>query len=357
VLKLRRGHVVSVERVDGRVARAVVELEGGADPRAAVSYRGLTGPLEVGDDVVLNVESRDLELGSGGFDVVCVNLSRGLAAEVDPATHVMKLNYTPIQHAVSPLEEGLESTPNVLGAPVGVLALHGQLAPAAFALSQRAPEMQVGYVQTVGGALPGQLSDTTAELLERRLLSDHVTVAPCFGGPREAITLEGALQAAFERLGWDAALVGPGPGILGSASALGHGGLAALASAHSALALGCGVVLAPRLSSAERRSRHRGLSHHTQTVLRLLLAPVEVTVPGGIANEARHALQEAVHAGGHQALAVEIEDLEQPYLESGLTATTMGRHFEEDRDFMRSGLAGGAALAAKRGTMKGGTDK
>ena len=65
--------------------------------------------------------------------------------------------------------------------------------------------------------------------------------------------------------------MGPGPGILGSASALGHGGLAALANAHAALALGSAVVLVPRLSSADPRERHRGLSHHTDTVLRMLL--------------------------------------------------------------------------------------
>ena len=46
---------------------------------------------------------------------------------------------------------------------------------------------------------------------------------------------------------------GPGPGILGSASALGHGGMVALDSAHAALALGCEVLVVARMSSADPR--------------------------------------------------------------------------------------------------------
>ena len=155
----------------------------------------LTGGVAVGDEVVVNVEARDLGLGSGGFDVVHVNLSRLPSGERRDA-HVMKLNYTSLQHAVRPVEEGLERLERPLGMPVGVLALHGQLACAAFAASFGRPALRCGYVQIAGGALPGPLSDTVAELLERGLLCDHVTVAPCFGGGHEAITVEGALHAA-----------------------------------------------------------------------------------------------------------------------------------------------------------------
>ena len=86
----------------------------------------------------------------------------------------------------------------------------------------------------------------------------------------------------MRRLDWDCAIVGPGPGILGSASSLGHGGLAALTNSHAALSLGCPVALVPRLSSGDERERHRGLSHHTETVLALLLRPVRVPVPAGV---------------------------------------------------------------------------
>jgi hypothetical protein len=171
-----------------------------------------------------------------------------------------------------------------------------------------------------------------------------VTAGACFGGGHDAITIEGALDAGARRLGWDFALVGPGPGILGSASALGHGGLAALSSAHAALSLGCRVVLAPRLSSADQRVRHRGLSHHTATVLELLLRPVEVAVPA-TNGEGTEALRTAVAAGGHVAIEVEVEELLESYVESGLPTTAMGRSVTEDREFFLAGLAGGIALS------------
>ena len=341
MLKLRRGIVVSIDEANERVIRLTFELDG--ERRPAIAYPGLTGPVALGDEVLVNVEAADLGLGSGGFDVVHAGPLRDSEDERHDA-HVMKLNYTSLQHAVAPLEEGLERLGRPLAMPVAVLALHGQLPCAAFALAETRPGARVGYVQTAGGALPGALSDVVAELIERDLLAGHVTAGPCFGGRDEAITVEGALDAGARRLGWDFALVAPGPGILGSASALGHGGLAALASAHAALSLGCRVVLAPRLSSGDRRERHRGLSHHTATVLELLLRPVEVAVPAGDGEGATE-LRAALSGGVHEAVEVDAGRLLDAYLESGLPAVTMGRAATADREFFLAGLAGGAALA------------
>jgi hypothetical protein len=39
----------------------------------------------VGDEVIVNVQARDLGLGSGGFDIVHVNLTRGLNEDCTPA--------------------------------------------------------------------------------------------------------------------------------------------------------------------------------------------------------------------------------------------------------------------------------
>jgi hypothetical protein len=345
LLNLRRGTVVSVDRDGERVVWFTVRLDGGGADRRAIAYPALTGPVDAGDDVIVNVEAQDLGLGSGGFDVLHVNLARGLDAG-GAETHVMKLNYTSLQHAVSPVEEGLERVERPLAMPVGVLALHGHLACAVFALSTTAPGARAGYVQSAGGALPGALSDTVAELLERGLLAGHVTAGPAFGGAHDAITVEAALDAGARRLGWDCAFVGPGPGILGSASALGHGGLAALSNAHAALSLGCPVVLAPRLSSGDSRQRHRGLSHHTATVLDLLLRPVEVAVPAG-AGEGAAELLRALGETRHDAVEVDVEGLLDAYVETGLPATTMGRSAAEDREFFLAGLAGGAALALR----------
>jgi Protein of unknown function (DUF3866) len=324
-LVLRRGTVASVER-DGPAAELTVDVDG--ESRRAVAYTGLTGPVEAGDDVVVNTAAAELGLGSGGFDIVHVNLTRGLAGAGEPGAHVMKLNYTPIQHAVHPVEErapGLDALP--LGKPVAVIALHGQLPCVAWAARGSG---RIGYVQTPGGALPGAQSRVVAEMLDSGLLAGHVTAGPSFGGEHEAITVAGGLHACLTELGWDAAIAGPGPGILGSATALGHGGLAALDTAHAALSLGCRTILVPRMSEGDPRERHRGLSHHTETVLSLLLRPVVLAMPEGFATGEDHRRGEA--------------DLEG-YRASGLPARTMGRDIEDDELFFRAALAGGSVLA------------
>jgi hypothetical protein len=211
----------------------------------------------------------------------------------------------------------------------GVFFLHGQLAPMAWALNQVAPELHVGYIHTAGGALPGSLSQVVRDLRGRGLLGDHITVGPAYGGEHEAISTAEALRAAR----WDVALCGPGPGILGSASRYGHGGMAALDTAHTSLALGLDTVIVPRMSSGDPRQRHRGLSHHTETVLELLLRPVVVVLPEGTTAD----------VGGHE-VHTETADVDG-YRDSGLPAKTMGRTIDEDRLFFESALAGGSALA------------
>src|SRR2546429_108629 len=130
---------------------------------------------------------------------------------------------------------------------VVLLALHGQLAAVAWAFSALAPRRALGYVQTEGGALPAGHSRTAAELRGRGLLACHLTAGSAFGGEGEAITTAGALHHGLRALGWDAAVCGPGPGIVGSGSALGHGGMSALDAAHTALALGCPTLLVARM--------------------------------------------------------------------------------------------------------------
>jgi hypothetical protein len=299
---------------------------------------GLVGPSEVGDEVVVNTTAVELGLGSGGLDVVHVNLTRGLGGEGAPGAHVMKLNYTSLQHAVHPVEGPDLVVP--LGHPVGVFGLHGQLAPIAWAFRAAAGKgIRLGYVQTAGGALPGSHSRVVARMREDGLLAGHLTAGPAFGGADgDAITTPGAVHHAIADLGWDAVVCGPGPGILGSASALGHGGMSALDSAHGALALGCPVVLCARMSSGDARERHQGLSHHTRTVLELLLAPVTVALPDGEAAD-------AVRAAGHEALRL-AADLDG-YRASGLPATTMGRSLDEDPLFFAAALVSGTALAER----------
>ena len=105
MLALRRGTVVEAGPA-APVQRLLVDVAG--DHRPAIADTRLVGESEAGDDVVVNVAALDLGLGSGGFDVVHVNLTRGLQRGLPegtgqgPEPHVMKLNYTSLQHAVHP---------------------------------------------------------------------------------------------------------------------------------------------------------------------------------------------------------------------------------------------------------------
>ena len=334
MLKLRRGTVTSTDPLSVRV---------GDRERRAWADEAIVGPVREGDEVVLNVDAADLGLGSGGYDLIHANLSRGLDGDGADGAHVMKLNYTSLQHPIDPVEArtgevnggGLPKVGRSI--PVLVLSLHGQLAPAAWAAARNGHGARVGFVQTAGGALPGGLSEDVAELRRTGLLCGHVTAAPAYGGEFEAITVAGALQAAAGPLEWDAAIAGPGPGIIGSGTALGHGGLAALDTAHAALALGLETLLAPRMSSADPRERHRGLSHHTETVLSLLLRAVRVAAPAQEAERLRAA------CGDRHPIDARDVPLDE-YADSGLPATTMGRELQEDRLFFAAALAAGDAL-------------
>lgn len=369
---------MEAELASGPEQRLAVALEDGQRRPAIVDVH-LHGACAVGDEVIANVQALDLELGSGGFDIVHVNLTRGLddgpdgptgsamdtAQERDPAqTRVMKLNYTSLQHTVEPVD-GEATLDLPLECPVAVLGLHGQLAAVAWAFAQARPGARLGYVQTSGGALPGGHSRTVAVLRERGLLRGHLTAGASFGGEREAITTAGAIHHGARSLRWDAVVCGPGPGIVGSASPLGHGGLHALDSAHVALALGAPTLLVARMSSADPRERHRGVSHHTLTVLDLLLAPVVVALPAGIRSpvgaELRAGLSAAFGSTARGKPQLEL-DVDRParmarhdwrrapvdlpaYRASGLPTVTMGRGIVADPLFFAAALAGGGALA------------
>jgi hypothetical protein len=264
-LSLERGCVTAVlERHQG-LAR--IEVDG----NPCVAYPTLTGPVALGDEVIVNAQARELALGSGGFDVLYANLTRGLGLVGEAGAHVMKLPYTPAQFAARHVEEHADSAASLDGMPVVCCSLHSQVAPVCAALAG----LRVVYVQLQGGALPAALSDTVRTLKARGLLTATATVGACFGGDVECVTAWSALAWARAE-GNDVAVCAIGPGIVGTASRLGHGGTAAAAAANAASGLGGRPVVVVRASDADPRERHRGVSHHTQTALDLCLGDVLV---------------------------------------------------------------------------------
>jgi Protein of unknown function (DUF3866) len=271
MLSLRRGTVTAVtERFEG-----LVRLE--VDGRACLAYPRLTGPVALGDEVVVNVQAVELDLGSGGFDILHANLTRGLDLAPEPGAHVMKLPYTPLQHAVRHAEEGSTNRELIDGLPVLCCLLHSQVAPACAGLGTG---LRVAYVQIPGGALPVSLSDAVRALRERRLLEVSVAVGACVDGDVACVSTASALVWAAEQR-FDAVVCSIGPGIVGTASPWGHGGVAVAETLTTARALGGAPVLALRFSEADERERHRGLSHHARAVL-ALAGEVEIGWPDGL---------------------------------------------------------------------------
>jgi Protein of unknown function (DUF3866) len=277
MLSLRRGAVTAItERLEG-----LVRLE--VDGRPCIAYPRLTGPVALGDDVVVNVQAVELGLGSGGFDVLCVNLTRGLDLPSAPGAHVMKLPYTPLQHAVLHAEEKSSGADALRGLPVVCCQLHSQVAPAAAGLGDG---LRVAYVQIPGGALPVSFSDTVRALKSRELIGESVAVGACTDADVACVSTASALLWAVEEA-YDAAICSIGPGIIGTGSHWGHGGLAAAEVLTTARLLGGNPVLAVRYSGADARERHRGLSHHTRSVLELAgdavtAWPEDLEVPEGL---------------------------------------------------------------------------
>ncbi len=305
-LGLRRGVVTAVlEAVPG-----LVRLE--VDGIACVAYPRLTGEVEVGDEVLVNTQARQLELGSGGFDVLYANLTRGLELEPEEGAHVMALPYTPGQVALRRAEEDGELPAALGGLPVVLCTLHSQVAPVCAALAG----LRVAYVQVAGGALPVSYSDTVRVLKERDLIGIAVAVAPCLDGDVDCVTSAAAFAWAADG-GYDAVVCAVGPGIAGTGSAFGHGALELADAANVVSALGGRPVLAVRTSDADARERHRGVSHHTQAVLDLSLGEVIVA---------------PAESGAGWESACE-----------GLPLSHMGRGPGDDPSFFRAAFAAGVA--------------
>jgi hypothetical protein len=317
-LSLRRGRVTAIaERHEGLVR---CEVEGAP----CVAYPELTGAVALGDDVIVNVQARGLGLGSGGFDVLHANLTRGLGLAPPAGAHVMKLPYTPVQHAQRHAEEDATLPDALAGIPVVCCSLHSQLTPVCAALDGS----RVAYVQLAGGALPVGLSDTVRALQARGLLAGTVSAGACFGGDVESVTTASALAWAAGG-GFEAVVCAIGPGIVGTASRLGHGGLAAAEAANAAAALRGSPVLAVRVSSGDARERHRGVSHHTRAVVELCLGEVRVAWPAGI------------EAPGWLGKRTEVDTQGWREACAGLPLEHMGRGPDDDPWFFESAFAAG----------------
>jgi hypothetical protein len=304
------------------------------DAGRAYALVDVTGPVAVGDRVVLNTTAVELGLGTGGWHVVHWNLARDAWSRPGPG-HIVKLRYTSLQHDTGAAEEDHPDLPASLpGVPVVACSLHSQVAVVAAVVRRLQPSARIAYVMTDGAALPIALSDLVHALRDRGVLDVTVTAGHAFGGDLEAVAVPSALALAHHVAGADLVVVGMGPGVVGTASPLGTTAVEVAGILDAAHALGARVALCARASSADPRPRHRGVSHHVRTILGLAAVRPEVPLPADLAPEV---------VG---ATVVDAPDAAAVLAGFDLAVTTMGRGPADDPAFFAAAAAAGSWAAA-----------
>jgi len=265
------GVVREIIFTEPQLQELLVEVDGKL--QRAYNYPQLAGSLQVGAKVLLNTSAVELSLGTGGRHFVLPTQSGG---ELGPG-HIMKLRYTPLQfnslsveEEDSPLHSQIQEFESLAGMPVLIGTLHSQLPPMAaglrFTEEGTRRGLKIAYLMTDGAALPLALSRLVPRLRKAGLIDFVITCGQAYGGDYEAINLYSGLAAA-KVLGADAALVAMGPGIVGTGTTWGTTAISQGEAINAVNILGGRPVAVPRLSFADPRSRHRGVSHHTITSL------------------------------------------------------------------------------------------
>ncbi|MEX2255343.1 MAG: DUF3866 family protein [Acidimicrobiia bacterium] len=341
----RSGEVVRLLEERPGLQRVEVDLDG--YPERAYVLSQLTGTVAVGDRVVVNTTAVELGLGTGGWHVVHWNLSRDSWSEKGPG-HIIKSRYTSLQTDVGSTEEHLSElaeVESIEGMPVVVAALHSQVPAVAVAVKAAAPDARLAYVMTDGAGLPLALSDLVANLRARELLDATVTCGHAFGGDYEAVSIYSALAVARHVAKADVTVVAMGPGIVGTNTRLGFTGMEVGPILDAVVALGGEAIAALRVSFADPRPRHVGLSHHSATALRVASRErIRIAVPrvGGIEEERLRAdLAAAGLDSRHEIVDVAPVDVLRLFADHGLDIVSMGRPAADDPVMFEAAAAAG----------------
>ncbi|NLW60529.1 MAG: DUF3866 family protein [Firmicutes bacterium] len=329
-------------------------VEVGGVPAKAIAYPPLTGAVRVGDRVWLNTTAVDLNLGTGGYHFV-QSIEGRQEREYTPPGHIMKLRYTPWQVAVAAVEEEgsaahvrIKGFTSLAGTPVVVGTLHSMIAPAVVAFHAVSPGRRVVYIMTDGAALPLSLSNLVRGLKAQGLLAQTITAGHAFGGDLEAVNVYSALVAAKTVAAADLIIVAMGPGIVGTGTKYGFSGIEQAYILDAVAKMGGYPIAVPRISFADPRPRHRGLSHHSQTVLgELTTARVALGLPRWDAEKRRILVRQFRESGAvkHRLYTVEVPAVETLLAACRLPVKTMGRSVQEDPAFFEA-AAGAGVLAA-----------
>ena len=319
----------------------------------ALAYCDLVGTPEPADRVLLNTTALDLDLGTGGYALVVAIPDRLPSDQTGPG-HLIKARYTPLQQTLlgvdeqdSPHHDTLRDADDLGGMPVVVADLHSALPAVIAGLLHDRPATRVAYVATDGGALPLAFSRTVTGLRDAGWLVGSVTVGQAFGGDLEAVTVHNGLLAARFVLDAEVAVVAQGPGNLGTGTRWGFSGVATGEAINAIAALNGRAVASLRVSSADHRPRHFGISHHSMTAYgRVAMAPADVPVPQLPGEFGATVVTQAERLGGrHRLVSVELDGLLDALQASPVKLSTMDRGLEQDAAAFLAAAAAGRHAA------------
>lgn len=312
--------------------------------KKAMNYSQITGRVEAGDMLYLNTTAASLSLGTGGYHFVMVNASKE-SLSITPGGHGMKLRYTPFQVKVPFIEEENSNAREIYNTPLSLKnklvffgELHSMIPPlCSYIRCFSKMKHRIAYIMTDHGALPLGFSKNVAFLKENDLLDATITIGSAFGGDYECVNIYTGLQTAAHVNDCDIILIAMGPGIAGTGTRYGFSGLEMGFYLDLAYRMGGHCFYIPRISFADKRDRHYGLSHHSLTLLgEILQSPVPIVLP-----ILRRAEQQYLHQQLRSSNLLEKHSLS---LSDGsgirtamdtcqLSVTTMGRGIQDDPAF------------------------
>jgi hypothetical protein len=358
MLTTRPAVVTAILRADAGIVQLRALADGETTPRNVYAYPNLTGPVAVGDRVTLNTTATSLGLGTGGVDFVMAleNTERESTVFGNPSgdEHIVKLRYTPHQHAVRTVEmdaayaSTFDAAESLDGVPVVVCGLHSQIAPVAAGIKALQPLARVVYVMTDSAALPLAFSRLVGELRTANLIDATFTAGQAFGGEYECVTVASALIAARYIAEADAIIVAAGPGNAGTGTRFGFSSFEQGPLLTLAGQLGGSPVGVLRLSLADVRGRHYGVSHHSTTSLGRFAARCRVAFPTRpeavdpvTYDEVFRTVSEGPIGARHEVVVADALPGLQLLAERGITIRSMGRGVADDPLFFHAAAAAG----------------
>lgn len=350
----REGKVASVTEEREDLLRAVVTTPSG--DVNAVGWPAMLGSVRVGDRVVVNTTGIELGLGTGGDAFILWNLD-GSGPPVEFDGHIVKMRHTPWQVDVlsveapeSPHHDMLAAAASLDGTPVVACGLHSQVAGVAAGVKAAAPEARVGYLMTDAGALPIAWSNLVRSLRATGLVDTTCTAGHSFGGDLESVNAFSGMVALRQVAHADVIVAALGPGVVGTGTALGFSAIEQGQLLDAAGMLGGRAIACLRVSFADERDRHKGVSHHSITSLRVAAARTCTVAAPFLPEEEGERVHIQLSAAGIEERHDVVWADGRPGLdllgERGIRVTSMGRPMEETPELFLAAAAAGAVAAS-----------